>query len=65
MLVPIRMGTNMAAGNQQKPLSLSFSNTRTLQIAKFSETSHFFNQHDSSLRRHVNAASLKGLEIQA
>ena len=25
MLVPIRMGTNMAAGNQQKHLSLSFS----------------------------------------
>ena len=24
MLVPIRMGTNMAAGNQQKHLSLSF-----------------------------------------
>ena len=25
MLVPIRMGTNMAAGNQQKHLSLSFT----------------------------------------
>jgi len=25
MLVPIRMGTNMAAGNQQKHLSLSFA----------------------------------------
>ena len=25
MLVPIRMGTNMAAGNQQKNLSLSFA----------------------------------------
>ena len=24
MLVPIRMGTNMAAGNQQKHISLSF-----------------------------------------
>ena len=54
MLVPIRMGTNMAAGNQEKHLSLSFatkrevisrgtqknynntfSNTRTVQIAKF------------------------------
>jgi len=25
MLVPIRMGTNMVAGNQQKHLSLSFT----------------------------------------
>ena len=25
MLVPIRMGTNMAAGNQQKHLSLNFA----------------------------------------
>jgi len=25
MLVPIRMGTNMAAGNQQKHMSLSFA----------------------------------------
>jgi len=25
MLVPIRMGTNMAAGNQQKHLSLGFA----------------------------------------
>ena len=28
MLVPIRMGTNMAAGNQQKHLSLSFAAKR-------------------------------------
>ena len=28
MLVPIRMGTNMAAGNQQKHLSLSFAQNR-------------------------------------
>jgi len=28
MLVPIRMGTNMAAGNQQKHLSLSFATKR-------------------------------------
>ena len=27
MLVPIRMGTNMAAGNQQKHLSLSLAGT--------------------------------------
>jgi len=56
MLVPIWMGTNMAAGNQQKHLSLSFatkgkfisrvtqkqysttfSNARTVQIAKLPE----------------------------
>ena len=30
MLVPIRMGTNMAAGNQQKHLSLSFAIKREL-----------------------------------
>ena len=30
-------------------------------MAKFLEVSHFFNQHDSSLGRHVNAASRKNL----
>ena len=34
-------------------------------MAKFPEISHFFNPHDSSLSRHVNAASRKSLEIQA
>ena len=34
-------------------------------IAKLPEISHFFNLHDSSLGRHVNAASRKSLEIQA
>ena len=73
--VPICMGTNMVATNQQKHLSLSFatkawiyplrnSETRTVQIAKFPNLSHFFNYHDSSLGRHVNAASYKSLEIQ-
>ena len=55
---PIEMGTNTAAGNQQKHLSLSllqkgelmelknvkiilFSNTITVQIAKFPQLSHF------------------------
>ena len=72
MLVPIQMGTNMAAGLQQKHQSLSFatiylsrnskplqyffSNTRTVQIAKSLEINHFFNQYDSFLGRHVNAA---------
>ena len=78
MLVPIRMGSNMAAWNQKKHLSLSFatkgwiylaintfSNTWTVQIAKFPEISHLFNEHDCSLGRHVNAASRKSFEIQA
>ena len=63
------MDTNMAAGNQQRHLSLTliqkrefisqgnkkkikiilFFNTLTVQKAKFTEISHFFNQHDSSL----------------
>ena len=46
MLVHIRIGTNMAAGNQQKQLSheelksikiILFSNTRTVQIAKLAQ----------------------------
>ena len=32
MLVPIRMGTNMAAGNQQKHLSLSFATKREIYL---------------------------------
>ena len=42
-----------------------YSNTRTVQIAEFPEISHFFNQHHSSLARHVKATSRKSLEIQA
>ena len=34
-------------------------------MAKFPEISHFFNVHESSLWRHVNAALRKSLEIQA
>ena len=33
--------------------------------SKFLEKSHFFNLNDTSLVRHVNAASSKSLEIQA
>ena len=33
-------------------------------MAKFPEISHFLNLHDSSLGRHVKAASRKSLEIQ-
>ena len=32
---------------------------------QFPEINHFFNQHDSTLGCHVNAASHKTLEIQA
>ena len=74
MLVPTKMGTNMAVGNQQKHLSLSFvqlegikkikiilfSYTRTVEIAK-SRNESIFNQLD----HHANAASRKSLEIQA
>ena len=74
------MGTNMAAGNQQKHcyksanLSLEelknvtiiiYSNTRTVQIAEFLEISHLLNQQNSSLARHVKVTSRKCLEIQA
>ena len=77
MLVPIYMGTNMAAENQQKHLSsvtleelknvtiTFYSNARTVQIAEIPDISHFLNQHHSSLARHVNATSRKSLEIQA
>ena len=59
MFVPFRMGTNMAAGNQQKHLSLSFAtkgeiylsrNSKTIKIILFPiqelfspEISHFLN----------------------
>ena len=33
------------------------------RMAKFPEISHFFNLNDSSLGRHVNAASSNSLEI--
>ena len=33
-------------------------------MAKFSEISHFFKQHDSSLGHDVNATLSKSLEIQ-
>ena len=41
-----------------------YSNTRTVQIAEFPETSHLLNQHNSSLARHVKVTSRKSLEIQ-
>ena len=74
MLVPIRMGTNMAAGNQQKHQSLEelkknikiilfqYKNRSDSQSSRNkSRNKSFFNQ----LGRHVNAASLTSLEIQA
>ena len=41
----------------QKHESNTFSNTRNVQIAKFPEISHLFNQHGSTLGRHVNTLS--------
>ena len=38
MLVPIRMGTNMAAGNQQKHLSLSFARKGEIYLSRNSKT---------------------------
>ena len=38
MLVPIRMGTNMAAGNQQKHLSLSFATKGKIYLSRKSKT---------------------------
>ena len=57
MLVPIDMGT-------QKLTITLYSNTRTIQIGKFPEISRFLNRHHRSLGRHVNASSLKSLEIR-
>ena len=37
MLVPIRMGTNMAAGNQQKHLSLSFATKAYIYLSRNSK----------------------------
>ena len=74
----------MAAGSQQKHLSLScatkgwiylsrtkehyknntFSYTWTVRVGKFPKYV-IFDQHDSSLGRHVNSASRRSLEIQA
>ena len=38
MLVPIQMGTNMAAGNQQKHLSLSFATKGEIYLSRNSKT---------------------------
>ena len=42
-----------------------FYNTCTVKIARFPEKSHFFNLHNSSLNRNVNASSRKRLTIRA
>ena len=41
-----------------------YSNTRTVQIAEFSEISHLLNQHHSSLVGHVNATSRESLKFK-
>ena len=38
MLEPIRMATNMAAGNQQKHLTLSFATKARIYLSRNSET---------------------------
>ena len=38
MLVPIRMGTNMAVGNQQEHLSLSFATKAKVYLSRNSKT---------------------------
>ena len=81
MLVSIRMGTNMVAGNQQKQLSLSFATKsvnlsleelknikRIVFLIQEPEISRNKSRNKSlfnQLGRHVNAASRKNSEIQA
>ena len=55
----------ISSGTQKHFKNNTFSNTWTVQIAKFPEISHSFNQHESFIACHVNAASRKSLEIQA
>ena len=42
MLVPIQMGNNMAAGNQQKHLSLSFATKAWAYLSRDSKTSSLY-----------------------
>ena len=54
MLVPIRMGTNMAAGNQQKHLSLSFATKNvhlSLEELKNIKIILYKNRSDSQISR--------------
>ena len=56
MLVPIQMGTNMAPGNQQKHLSLSFAAKAWIYISRNSKSlkKYFFyykNCSDSQILR--------------
>ena len=50
MLVPIRMGTNIAAGNQQKHLSLSFATKGMSRHAKALKFKHSLSQNQEPLR---------------
>ena len=56
---------NLSLEELKNVVIILYSNTRTVQIAKFPEISHILNQHYSSLGRHVNVGSRKSLEIQA
>ena len=56
-----------------KSVNLSLEELKNIKVilclirvqAKFLEKSHFFDQHENSLGRHVNATSRKSLEVQA
>ena len=56
---------NLSLEELKNETIILYSNTRAVQIAEFPEISHFFNQHHSSLVRHVKSTSRKILEIQA
>ena len=77
---PRWMGSNMVAGNQLtetpvKSVNLSLEKRKKTKRIRFLihellncqilRNKSLFNQHDSSLGRHVNAESGKSLEIQA
>ena len=56
---------NLSLEELKNVTMILYSNARTVQIVEFPETSHFLNQHHSSLARGVNATSRKSLKIQA
>ena len=56
---------NLSLEELKNVTTILYPITRTVQIAEFPEINHFFNQHHSSLVRHVKATSRKSLEIQA
>ena len=59
------ISVNLSLEELKNVTIILYSDTRTVQITEFPEISQFFNQHHSSLVRHVKATSRKSLEIQA